>query len=128
MIHFEPHVFSEVWSTHMEFFVEQCLVENHALGVIQSLIVQQPVSQQLVGILLKYLMDHLKDVGGYTSKQTSLALRLFKISFLATNQFITENESVLVPHLQKLILDSFSLAAKAQDPTTYYHILRALFR
>ena len=128
MLSFEPHVFSEVWTSHMDFFVEQCLTDTQAFAILQMLVTHQSVSQQLVGIMLKYLMDNLTAVGDYNPKRANLTLRLFKIAFLAINNFIADNETVLVPHLQKLILDSFSYAAKAKDQATYYQILRALFR
>jgi transformation/transcription domain-associated protein len=125
---FEPHVFSEVWSNHMNFFLEQSLANPQVFPVLQMLITHEAVSHQLVGILLKYLMSNLDKVGEYDKTRASLTLRLFKMSFLAINSFIATNEAVLVPHLQKLIMDSFGHAAKAEDPMIYYQILRALFR
>lgn len=125
---FDPHAFREVWTTHMDFFVENALTNVHVFSVLQILITHESVSHQLVAITLKHLMAHLDEVGSYSPKKASLTLRLFKISFLAINTYITTNEVVLVPHLQKLIMRSFSLAPKANDPTVYYQILRALFR
>lgn len=125
---FDPHSFREVWATHMDFFVEQALKNAHVFSVLQILITHESVSHQLVAITLKHLMTHLDEVGGYSQKKASLCLRLFKISFLAINTYINTNEVVLVPHLQKLIMRSFALAPKADDPTVYYQILRALFR
>ncbi|KAL1410016.1 transcription-associated protein 1 [Vanrija albida] len=124
----DQHSFREVWTTHMDFFVENALQNPHVFSVLQILITHDSVSHQLVAITLKHLMNHLDDVGSYTPKHASLTLRLFKISFLAINTYISTNEIVLVPHLQKLIMRSFALAPKAQDPTVYYQILRALFR
>lgn len=125
---FEPHVFSEVWTNHMDFFLEQSLANPQVFPVLQMLITHESVSHQLVGILLRYLMSHLEEVGSFDKTRASLTLRLFKMSFLAINTYIATNEVVLVPHLQKLIMKSFTFAAKAQDPMIYYQILRALFR
>jgi transformation/transcription domain-associated protein len=124
----DPHEFAEIWTTRMDFFVELAAQNMHVFSVIQVLITHQDVSHQLVGILLKYLMDRLGDIGSQNKQRAHLTLRLFKMSFLAINSYIDKNEAVLVPHLQKLIMGSFTHAAKAADPTTYYHILRALFR
>ena len=124
----DPHEFAEIWSTRMDFFVDLAAQNMHVFSVIQSLITHQDVSHQLVGILLKYLMDRLGDIGSQDKNRAHLTLRLFKMSFLAINSFIDKNEVVLGPPLQKLIMGSFTHAAKAADPTTYYHILRALFR
>ena len=125
---FEPHVFSEVWMNNMDFFVEHSITNPQIFPVLQMLITHESVSHQLVGTLLKYLMSHLSQVGDADKTRAALTLRLFKMSFLAINTHIGTNEIVLVPHLQKLIMDSFAYAAKATDPSIYYQILRALFR
>lgn len=125
---FDAHSFREVWSTHMDFFVEQALQNQHVFSVLQILITHESVSHQLVAVTLKHLMSHLEEVGSYSPKKATLSLRLFKISFLAINTYITTNEVVLVPHLQKLIMRSFALAPQAEDSSVYYQILRALFR
>jgi transformation/transcription domain-associated protein len=125
---YEPHVFSEVWLTHLDFFIQQSLSNPHVFPVLQMLITHESVSHQLVSILLKYLMTHLEKFGTQPKNHAALTLKLFKMSFLAINTYISTNESVLVPHLQKFIINSFTFAAKAPDPAIYYQILRALFR
>ena len=112
----------------MDFFLEQSLTNPQVFPVLQLLITHESVSHQLVGILLKYLMSHLGEVGEYDKPRASLTLRLYKMSFLAINTYIATNETVLVPHLQKLIMKSFAYAAKTDDPMIYFQILRALFR
>ena len=128
LLQFEPHVFSEIWTNQMDFFVEHSVTNPQIFPVLQMLITHESVSHQLVGTLLRYLMSNLPNVGNYGKTRAALTLRLFKMSFLAINSHITTNEVVLVPHLQKLIMDSFTYAAKAADPSIYYQILRALFR
>lgn len=136
LLHFDNHVFQEVWTTRMDFFVQQALGNGHILTIPQSLLVPQnqqiphlqDVSHQLVAILLKYLMARLESFGEQDKKNSALTLKLFKLAFMAVNSFPEHNEAVLVPHLAKLITDSFSFAARATEPTIYYAILRALFR
>lgn len=125
---FEPHVFSEVWTKRMDFFTAQALANPNVFSVLQILLQHETVSHQLVAILLKHLMGKLEGMGHQPKAEAQLTLKLFKISFLAINSFIELNEPVLVPHLQKLIINSFAYAAKAPDPAIYYQILRALFR
>ncbi|ODN82926.1 hypothetical protein L202_01173 [Cryptococcus amylolentus CBS 6039] len=125
---FEPHVFAEVWSSHMEFFSELSISNSQVFSLLQMVITHEAVSHQLVSILLKYLMAKLPKVGSMDKANASLTLKMFKIAFLAINTYINSNESVLVPHLQKLIMSSFESAAKAEDSSFYYQILRALFR
>ncbi|WVQ95626.1 hypothetical protein IAU59_002724 [Kwoniella sp. CBS 9459] len=125
---FEPHVFGEVWSSHMPFFSELAINNGQVFPILQMLITHEAVSHQLVAILLKHLMANLEGLGGVDKQQAILTLKMFKISFLAINTYIASNEIVLVPHLQKLIMNSFEYAAKSDDPAIYYQILRALFR
>ncbi|WRT70688.1 uncharacterized protein IL334_007686 [Kwoniella shivajii] len=125
---FEPHVFAEVWSSHMPFFSELAINNGQIFPILQMLITHESVSHQLVAILLKHLMNNLEGLGSMDKPQAILTLKMFKISFLAINTYIANNEVVLVPHLQKLIMNSFEYAAKSEDPAIYYQILRALFR
>lgn len=92
------------------------------------MLINNDVSHQTVGILLKYLMNNLESIGTQSKIEGALTLKLFKLSFMAVNQFIELNEPVLVPYLSKLIINSFAYAARAEDPTIYYQVLRALFR
>nr|XP_018259603.1 transformation/transcription domain-associated protein [Kwoniella dejecticola CBS 10117]OBR81761.1 transformation/transcription domain-associated protein [Kwoniella dejecticola CBS 10117] len=125
---FEPHVFAEVWTSHMAFFSELATTNAQIFPILQMLITHESVSHQLVAILLKHLMNNLEGLGTMDKHQATLTLKMFKISFLAINTYIANNEVVLVPHLQKLIMSSFEYAAKSEDPSMYYQILRALFR
>lgn len=112
----------------MPFFMEDLSRSAHFYPVAQMLATHEVVSHQLVAILLKYLLEHLGDLGKQTPQQNAMVLKLFKMSFLAINTYIAANESTLVPHLQKLIMQCFSYAAEVEDPSVYYQILRALFR
>ncbi|WVR08546.1 hypothetical protein IAU60_005601 [Kwoniella sp. DSM 27419] len=125
---FEPHVFAEVWTSHMDFFSELAITNSQIFPILQMLITHEAVSHQLVAILLKHLMTNLEGLGSIEKPHAILTLKMFKISFLAINTYIASNEVVLVPHLQQLIMKSFEYAAKADDPAIYYQILRALFR
>ncbi|WWC92285.1 uncharacterized protein L201_007239 [Kwoniella dendrophila CBS 6074] len=125
---FEPHVFAEVWTSHMAFFSELAITNAQIFPILQMLITHESVSHQLVAILLKHLMNNLESLGTMDKPQAVFTLKMFKISFLAINTYIANNEVVLVPHLQKLIMSSFEHAAKSEDPAIYYQILRALFR
>lgn len=138
LLQYDPHVFAEVWTDKMDFFVEQCLLNPRLITVPQSLLVpqnpgnqhhrQQEVSHQLVSILLQYLMKRLPTFGHQDRKRASMTHKLFKLAFMAVNAFPELNEMVLVPHLAKLITDSLAYAAKADEPQVYFIVLKSLFR
>jgi transformation/transcription domain-associated protein len=128
LLAYDSHTFTEVWTYSLEFYCQQVLDYPHIVTLLQSMLSNVEVSHQTVAILLKHLMDNLENVGSQTKAEASLSLRLFKCAFMAVNSYIDVNEQVLVPHLAKLIINCFSYAAKAEDPSPYYQILRALFR
>ncbi|GAA5901376.1 uncharacterized protein JCM6883_000193 [Sporobolomyces salmoneus] len=61
-------------------------------------------------------------------ENTSVMLRLYKMSFMAVTIFPEKNEPVLLPHLTNLIMNSLKFAQQAAEPNSYYLLLRALFR
>ncbi|KIO23014.1 hypothetical protein M407DRAFT_215646, partial [Tulasnella calospora MUT 4182] len=124
----QPHVFQEVWTLRMDFFVNICLEHPVALQVAQSLMANAELSRQLTSIMLKHLVDRLDILGDQEARSANITLRLFKMVFMSVNLLPEANETVLAPHLTRLIMDSFPLAAKAREPMSYYLLIRALFR
>ncbi|GAA6004124.1 hypothetical protein JCM10207_002438 [Rhodosporidiobolus poonsookiae] len=121
-------VFQEVIENRMSFFFDE-LIRNHELLVIpQSLLSNETVSQHFVAILFRFLSARLPDLGNNNKENTSVMLRLYKMSFMAVTIFPEKNEPVLLPHLSNLIMNSLKLASQAAEPNSYYLLLRALFR
>ncbi|KAG8901590.1 hypothetical protein FRB99_005203 [Tulasnella sp. 403] len=125
---FQPHVFQEVWTLKMDFFINISLDHPFALQVANGLMANAELSRQLTSIMLKHLVDRLDLLGDQDAKSANVTLRLFKMVFMTVNLLPDANEAVLAPHLTRLIMDSFPLAAKAKEPTSYYLLIRALFR
>ncbi|GAA5937574.1 hypothetical protein JCM10213_008398 [Rhodosporidiobolus nylandii] len=121
-------IFQEVIDNRMGFFFDE-LIRNHELLVIpQSLLSNENVSQHFVAILFRFLSARLPDLGNNNKENTSVMLRLYKMSFMAVTIFPEKNEPVLLPHLSNLIMNSLKLASQAAEPNSYYLLLRALFR
>lgn len=124
----EPQVFHEVFTNNMAFLFEEMLANPILLGIPQNLLSNEVVSRRFVGILLRFLVDRLEELGNADKKYASVSLRLFKMAFMAVTIFPEENEAVLQPHLSHLIMTSMKFASKAAEPTNYFLLLRALFR
>ncbi|GAA5907251.1 hypothetical protein JCM6882_008402 [Rhodosporidiobolus microsporus] len=121
-------VFQEVFENRMVFFFDE-LIRNHELLIIpQTLLSNETVSQHFVAILFRFLLARLPDLGHNHKENTSVMLRLYKMSFMAVTIFPDKNEPVLLPHLSNLIMNSLKLAGQAAEPNSYYLLLRALFR
>ncbi|KAN0059794.1 transcription-associated protein 1 [Thecaphora frezii] len=127
-IDLDPQVFHEVFTTQMPFLFDEMLNTPMLLGIPQNLLSNDAVSRRFVGILLRFLVDRLEELGKSDKKYASVSLRLFKMAFMAVTIFPEENEVVLQPHLSHLIMESMKLASKAVEPTNYFLLLRALFR
>jgi transformation/transcription domain-associated protein len=124
----EPHVFNEVWQKYMPLFIKESAIAPQFFPVLQTVCTHESVSTQVVAILLKYLMENLAEFGEMSPQDSNMTLKLFKMAFTAINHYIHSNESILVPHLQKLILGCLEHSARATEPAVYYQVLRALFR
>lgn len=127
-IDLQPETFHEVFSTHLPFLFDEILNAPVLLGIPQNLLSNDAVSKLFVEILLKFLVSRLEDLGTDDKKHASVLLRLFKMAFMAVTIFPEENEVMLQPHLTHLIMHSLKCASKAEEPTNYFLLLRALFR
>ncbi len=123
-----PAVFQEVWSLKIPFFMERLLDHPNILHLPHLLMSNENMSKPLVSLMLRHLMGQLDSLGEQDTKHAAATLRMFKICFVGATSFPEQNEIVLLPHVPRLIVDSFPLAAKSSEPTHYYLLLRALFR
>ncbi|KAI8806472.1 hypothetical protein BJ742DRAFT_680099, partial [Cladochytrium replicatum] len=124
----EPSIFQEVFSSQMEYFIEQILQNNALIGIAQYFLNNPAVSASFTGLLLRYLVDKMEVLGGVDTVRANVLLRLFKLVFHAVGSLPKENELVLRPHVAHIILTSLKLSAKAVEPMNYFVVLRALFR
>ncbi len=127
-IDLEPQVFHEVFTTHMPFLFQEMLNSPTLLGIPQNLLSNDAVSKRFVGSSCASSSTRLGGTGQVGQEDASISLRLFKMAFMAVTIFPEENEVVLQPHLSHLIMESMKLASKADEPTNYFLLLRALFR
>jgi transformation/transcription domain-associated protein len=120
--------FQEVLETRMPFFFDELLDNHELLAIPHYILSNDATSQVFVGILFRFLVSRLDTLGSADKEQTSVTLRLFKMAFMAVTIFPEGNEAALQPHVSHIIMQSLKLASQAQEPTSYYVLLRALFR
>ncbi|KAK3679879.1 transcription-associated protein 1 [Recurvomyces mirabilis] len=140
--HLDPATFHEIFTskspvsdavragmeTGMEFLYQLCFTHPALLHVPQFLLASEATSPAFCGMLLRFLMSKLDEVGQRDNVKTSVLLRLFKLSFMAVTLFSQHNEGVLLPHVRELITRSIELSVTADEPTNYFLLLRSLFR
>lgn len=140
--HLDPATFHEIFTSAspvtggvgggvesgMEFLYKLCFTHPALLHVPQFLLASEATSPAFCGMLLRFLMSKLDEVGETDNVRTSVLLRLFKLSFMAVTLFSQHNEGVLLPHVRDLITRSIELSVTAKEPTNYFLLLRSLFR
>ncbi|CAO3681372.1 unnamed protein product [Umbelopsis ramanniana] len=124
----DPAVFQEIFASQIEFFFKKMLVNTSLIHIPQYLLANDVVSQGFAGILFRFLVDRMDQLGEADTHSSNVMLRLFKLAFMAVNMFPDANESVLQPYLGNLVMTCLKLSAKTKEPGNYFLLLRALFR
>lgn len=127
-IHIDPACFNEIVGAELPYLYEQMFKNIVLLHIPQFFLASEATSSNFSSMLIMFLKDKLPELGEGDALKSHILIRLFKLCFMAVNLFPATNEAVLLPHLQDLIVKSMELAATAQDPIMYFHLLRTLFR
>ncbi|KAG1474893.1 hypothetical protein G6F56_000065 [Rhizopus delemar] len=124
----EPAVFQELFASQIDFFFERMLINPSLLHLSQFFLVNEVTTQGFAGILLKFLVDKIQDLGEGNLHYSAVMLYLFRLTFMAVNVFPDSNETILQPYLANLVMSCFKLASKAKEPANYFLLLRSLFK
>ncbi|KAI8880605.1 hypothetical protein K501DRAFT_224440 [Backusella circina FSU 941] len=124
----DPAVFQELFASQIDFFFERMLVNTSLLHLAQYFLVNDITTQGFAGILFRFLVDRIDQLGKDNNHYSAVMLHLFRLAFMAVNLFPDANESTLQPYLANLVMSCFKLAAKAKEPANYFLLLRALFK
>ncbi|KAI9822659.1 MAG: hypothetical protein M1827_000378 [Pycnora praestabilis] len=124
----DPATFYEVFHSEIPTLYSMMFEHTALLHVPQFFLASEATSPSFAGMLLQFLMDRIEDVGTKDVKQSSILLRLFKLSFMAVTLFSAQNEQVLLPHVTKIVTKSIQMSTTAEEPMNYFLLLRSLFR
>lgn len=124
----DPATFHEVFNSEIPRLYEMMFDHTALLHIPQFFLASEATSPSFAGMLLQFLMDRIKDVGTKNDKQSSILLRMFKLSFMAVTLFSAQNEQVLLPHVTNIVTQSIQLSTTAERPMNYFYLLRSLFR
>lgn len=124
----DPATFNEVFQQEIPHLYEMIFDHTGLLHIPQFFLASEATSPSFCGMLLRFLMQHIEDVGSADVKKASILLRLFKLAFMAVTLFAAQNEQVLLPHVVDIVTKSIEYSTKAEDPMNYFLLLRSLFR
>lgn len=124
----DPATFHEVFHEEIPHLYEMIFHHTALLHIPQFFLASEATSPSFAGMLLRFLMDRIDQVGTADVKKSSILLRLFKLSFMAVTLFSNQNEAVLLPHVLDIVTKSIELSTTAEEPMNYFLLLRSLFR
>ncbi|KAL8351867.1 hypothetical protein RB601_002265 [Gaeumannomyces tritici] len=124
----DPATFHEVFQQEMPRLYEMIFDHHALLHIPQFFLASEATSPSFCGMLLRFLMERIEDIGSADVKKSSILLRLFKLAFMAVTLFATQNEPVLLPHVLDIVTKSIDLSTRAEEPMNYFLLLRSLFR
>ena len=124
----DPATFHEVFQQEIPRLYDMIFEHTGLLHIPQFFLASEATSPSFCGMLLRFLMGRIDDVGSSDVRKSSILLRLFKLAFMAVTLFANQNEQVLLPHVVDIVTKSIELSAKAEEPMNYFLLLRSLFR
>jgi transformation/transcription domain-associated protein len=124
----DPATFHEVFHEEIPKLYDMIFEHTALLHVPQFFLASEATSPSFAGMLLRFLMDRIDQVGTADVKKSSILLRLFKLAFMAVTLFSNQNEQVLLPHVLDIVTKSIELSTIAEEPMNYFLLLRSLFR
>ncbi|KAK6460742.1 hypothetical protein DFJ63DRAFT_239628 [Scheffersomyces coipomensis] len=127
-IHIDPASFNEIVSSELPFMFESMLENATLLHLPQFFLASEVTSANFSSILIIFLKNNLDQLGKVELVKSNILIRLFKLCFMSVHLFPAANESVILPHLNHLILESLKLSTKAEEPIVYSYLVRILFR
>ncbi|WPK23814.1 hypothetical protein PUMCH_001060 [Australozyma saopauloensis] len=127
-IHIDPASFNEIVTDELPFMFDSMLENAALLHLPQFFLASEVTSANFSGILISFLRAKLDQLDKVDFVKSNILIRLFKLCFMSVNLFPNTNESVILPHVNFLILESLKLITKAEEPILYAYIVRTLFR
>ncbi|CAG8494359.1 1120_t:CDS:10, partial [Paraglomus occultum] len=127
-ISIDSAVFQEIISSQLEFFYDAMIQNPALLQIPQYFLAQADTVEHFAGLLLRFLVDRMEELGDSDPVRAHVMLRLFRAVFFAGNAYPEALERVLHPHLANIIITCMKLSATAKEPINYFILLKSLFR
>lgn len=124
----DPATFHEVFQQEIPRLYVMIHEHTGLLNIPQFFLASEATSPSFCGMLLRFLMERIEDVGSADMNKSAILLRLFKLAFMAVTLFASQNEQVLLPHVVDIVTKSIELSTTAEEPMNYFLLLRSLFR
>lgn len=120
--------FQEIFTSTIGFLIEKMIENQNLQVIINTFLSYRSTSPVFATVMVEYLLERMEEIGSADIEKSNLYLKLFKLIFGSVSMFALENEPMIRPYLQKIVLNSMEMAMRAEEPFNYFLLLRALFR
>lgn len=120
--------FQEIFTATIGFLIEKMIENQNLQVIINTFLSYRSTSPLFATVMVEYLLERMEEIGSADVEKSNLYLKLFKLIFGSVSMFALENEPMIRPYLQKIVLNSMEMAMRAEEPFNYFLLLRALFR
>lgn len=127
-IYLEPAAFNEIVQSELPNLFEATLNNPALLHIPQFFLASEITTSNFSSLLIVFVISKLNELGDMDIVKSNILIRLFKLCFMSVNLFPAANENVILPHLNKLILDCLNYSMKTKEPIVYFYLIRTLFR
>lgn len=127
-IYLEPAAFNEIVQSELPNIFDATLNNPALLHIPQFFLASEITTSNFSSLLIVFVISKLNDLGDMDIVKSNILIRLFKLCFMSVNLFPAANESVILPHLTKLILDCLKYSMRTKEPIVYFYLIRTLFR
>lgn len=127
-IYLEPPAFNEIIKSEEDNAFNETLANPALLHIPQFFLANEITTSNFSGILIVFVISKLPELGEMDIVKSNILIRLFKLCFMSVNLFPAANESVILPHLNELILKCLEYSTTTKEPIVYFYLIRTLFR
>jgi transformation/transcription domain-associated protein len=120
--------FQAIFSITIDVLIDKMLANQNLQIIINTFLSYRSTSPLFASVMVEFLLDRMHIIGTSNIELSNLYLKMFKLIFGSVSMFANENETMIRPYLQKIVINSMSMATKAEEPYNYFLLLRALFR
>ncbi|CRK92144.1 CLUMA_CG005737, isoform A [Clunio marinus] len=120
--------FQEIFTGTIGFLIQKMIDNQNLQVIINTFLSYRSTSPLFATVMVEYLLERMEEIGSADVEKSNLYLKLFKLIFGSVSMFNVENEPMIRPYLQKIVLNSMEMAMRAEEPFNYFLLLRALFR
>lgn len=120
--------FQEIFTSCIETLIDKMKVNQNLQIIINTFLSYRATSPIFASVMVEFLLKRMKVIGSSDTELSNLYLKMYKLIFGSVSMFCIENEGMIRPYLQTIVVNSMEMAMRAEEPYNYFLLLRALFR